>query len=136
MTQTQQDIFGKPISVYTRAQAIADGELIDVTETACEAGFRVPVAMTAAAWADCVAWTATDSARQVSQDETGRLWDVLWMAVLAARRAGNDSRRAFQFYRVPRVGRSVRPRLVTLHLLIGPGDECEPVITIMAPNED
>lgn len=44
------------ISRYTRAEAIEDGELIDVTETAREAGFTVPVARTRAAWVDCVAW--------------------------------------------------------------------------------
>ncbi len=68
------------ISSYTRAQAIADGVLVDVTETAKEAGFRCPVALTRAAWADCVAWSEADTRRQVPQDEAGRLWDVLWMA--------------------------------------------------------
>ncbi len=34
------------IPVYTRAQALADGVLVDVTETAKEAGFRAPVALT------------------------------------------------------------------------------------------
>ena len=35
------------IHVYTRAQAIADGVLIDATELAREAGFRFPVALSA-----------------------------------------------------------------------------------------
>ena len=74
------------ISTYTRAQAIEDGMLVDVTETAREAGFRYPVAMTSAAWSDCVAWTDEDTQRQAPQDESGRLWDVLWMAKQAARR--------------------------------------------------
>jgi hypothetical protein len=39
------------ISRYTRAEAIADGVLIDVSERAREAGFTVPVAVTAAVWA-------------------------------------------------------------------------------------
>ena len=34
------------ISRYTRAQAIEDGVLVDVSELAREAGFRFPVAMT------------------------------------------------------------------------------------------
>ncbi|WP_425598864.1 DUF6573 family protein [Tahibacter aquaticus] len=41
---------------YTRAGAIGDGALIEVTEHAHEAGFRIPVSVTAAAWADCVEW--------------------------------------------------------------------------------
>lgn len=69
---------------YTRAQALEDGVLVDVSETAKEAGFRVPVALTQAAWADCVHWTEDDSASVVHQDQSGRLWDVLWMARLAA----------------------------------------------------
>lgn len=129
------EIFGEPISSYSRAQALADGVLIDVTETAKEAGFRWPVSMTSTAWADCVAWDETDSHRQVPQDEPGRLWDVLWMAGRAARRGGAEPIK-FQFYRVPRGGRGVRPRLVTLKMVAGPGDAGEPVITIMMPDED
>ena len=42
------------ISSYSRAEAIADGQLIDVTELAREAGLRYPTALTAAVWAGCV----------------------------------------------------------------------------------
>jgi len=121
---------------YTRAQALADGVLVDVTATAREAGFRVPVALTAAAWGKAVAWSEEDSARQTPQDEAGRLWDVLWMAYIAARRASGGCRVPFELYIVPRDGAGTRPRLTTLDMVIGPGDEGEPVITIMNPNED
>lgn len=40
--------------------AIADGTLIDVTTEARDAGFKVPVAVTAAVWAEVVAWTNED----------------------------------------------------------------------------
>lgn len=129
-------IFGEEIYRYTRAQALADGELVDVTKTAREAGFRVPVAMTAAAWNKTVAWSETDSARQVQQDEAGRCWDVIWMGYIAAKRASSSFRVPFQLYVVPRGGKATRPRLVTLHMHIGSGDEGEPVITIMNPDED
>lgn len=129
------DIFGKPIHTYTRVQAIEDGVLVDVSEIAKEVGFRFPVAMTCAVWADCVEWGEVDSQRQAYQDEDGRLWDVLWMAAQAARR-GRGDRLAFQLYRIPRGGRGMHPRLTTLHMAIGPGDHDEPVITIMMPNED
>jgi hypothetical protein len=131
-----RETFGEPIHTYTREQAIDDGLLVDVTETAAEAGFRIPVAMTRAAWADCVEWSETDSKRQTYQDEAGRLWDVLWMAMNAARRGGGRQSLQFQFYRVPRGGRGTRPRLVELVASIGPGDLDEPVVTIMQPNED
>jgi hypothetical protein len=35
---------------YTRADALRDGVLIDVSEVAREAGFKWPVALTAADW--------------------------------------------------------------------------------------
>lgn len=134
--QHLDSLFGSPIHIYTRAQAIGDGVLIDLSKTAHEAGFRLPVAMTAAAWADCVTWNDADSTRQIAQDEAGRLWDVLWMAYLAARRAGNSQRIAFTVNRVPTGGRSPNPQPTTLHMCIGPGDNGAPVITILLPNED
>lgn len=129
------DLFGEVIHTYTRQQAIEDGYLVDVSDQAGEAGFRCPVALTRAAWEDCVTWSDNDSQRQAYQDESGRLWDVLWMASRAALHAKGDQVN-FQLYRVPRGGRGLRPRLVTLVMHIGPGDEGEGVITLMLPGED
>ena len=129
-------LFGGVIHRYTRAQALADGLLVDVTETAQEAGFRVPVAMTASAWNKAVAWSDTDSTREAPQDESSRLWDVVWMACITARRANGSCRVPFHLYVVPRGGAAKRQRLMTLHMHIGPGDKAEPVITIMNPDED
>ena len=42
----------------------------------------------------------------------------------------------FQLYRVPRDGHSTEAVLVTLRLIVGPGDAGEPVITILLPHED
>ncbi len=78
--QVMQAHFGAVIYAYSRAQALADGTLNDVSEVAREAGFACPVALTSAAWCDCVAWSQADSQRQGYQDEAGRLWDVLWLA--------------------------------------------------------
>ncbi|MCF3643318.1 hypothetical protein LXM94_25525 [Rhizobium sp. TRM95111] len=127
------------IHSYSRAEAIADGGLIDVTETAREAGFTISVAVTAAVWADCVAWSDEDGHRKGTvQDEAGRLWDVVWMASRAARKPSNHAKQVSPFvvYRVPRPGRGRMPRLVVLALRIGPGDAGEPVITITTQNED
>ena len=66
-------LFGDVVSTYTRAQALDDGVLVDAGPLARDAGLTWPVALTAAAWADCVAWTEADTQRQVYQDETGRL---------------------------------------------------------------
>lgn len=127
---------GVLIHAYTRAQAIDDGVLVDVSSTAAEAGFRWPVALTRTVWVDAVEWCEADSDRQIYQDEAGRLWDVLWMAYLAARRKSGESETLFQVYRVPHGGRDIRSRLVTLKMVSGPGDNGEPVITIMQPDED
>lgn len=129
------EIFGEPIHTYTRQQAIDDGFLVDVSSMTNEAGIVFPVAMTRAAWADCVEWTDADSKRHIYQDESGRLWDVLWMLKLAARRGGSEIR--FQLYRVPRGGRGIKPpRLAVLKAICGPGDAGEPVITICMIDED
>lgn len=134
---SEHPFFGKVISVYTRVQALADGVLIDAGPMACEAGFRWPVAITAGAWADCVAWTDTDSERQTHQDQSGRLWDVLFMAATAARaNAKAGSELLFELYRVPRDGCATEAELTTLKLVVGPGDDGKPVMTILLPNED
>ena len=124
------------IHTYSRAEALDDGFLVDVSEVAREAGFTVPVALTRAVWENCVAWDEQDSKRQTYQDENGRLWDVLYMAALYAR--ANKSANLFHFvlHRVPRGGRGRIPRRVILKVKVGPGDTMEPVITIMEKDED
>jgi hypothetical protein len=121
----------------SRAQAIGDGVLVDITEIAREAGFRVPVALSRAVWTDCVEWNEVTARRKAThQDESGRLWDVVYLASLAARCGGSDQRRLFELYRVPVAGRGIRARRVQLAMHIGPGDRGEPVITITQPDED
>ena len=137
------DLFGEPIHVYTRAQAIDDGVLIDVSATAREAGLVWPVAMTAAAWNDCVAWDEATEARKgyTGQSESGRLWDVVWMLSLAVRgalRRGLDTSKPlfYELLRTPREGRGVKPRLARLKFVTGPDDQGRPCLTVMLPSED
>ncbi len=132
-----EDVFGPVVASYSRAQAIEDGVLIDVTAMAREAGFKWPVALTHTAWCDCVAWTERDNRFQVHQDESGRLWDVLFMAFYAIRTAtAPGDRLLFSLYRVPKDGHSTEAGEVSLKLMVGPGDAGEPVVTIMLPSED
>lgn len=73
--------------------------LRDVTEMAAEAGFIIPVKMTESAWDDAVAWNDEDTARTgMPNDEPGRLWDVVWMALWAV----NRREAYFTLHRVPR----------------------------------
>jgi hypothetical protein len=124
------------ISAFSRAQAIAEGVLVDVTEMAKEVGFRCPVAVTSAVWTDCVKWTDEDSKRQVYQDQEGRLWDLVHMCLQTARNSKDADLFYFPLYRVPRGGRSMKAHLTRLKAVIGPGDNGEPVVTIQHPQED
>lgn len=131
------EIFGDVVHSYSRAQAIEDGALVDITEMAREVGFRWPVVITRAAWSDCVEWSEEDTKRQTHQDESGRCWDILWMAFIAikhSRSSGNQL--LYQLHRVPRGGRKKKARKTTLKLVTGPGDNGEPVVTILLPTED
>lgn len=135
-TLSMSEFFGDAIYTYTREQAISDGVLVDVSSVAREAGFKIPVAMTSNVWNECVAWTGEDNKKQTYQDESGRLWDVLSMAMLSARNHQNSSQVEFSLYCIPRDGKRRFPKLITLNLQIGAGDDYEPVMTILFPGED
>ncbi|MBY0545554.1 MAG: hypothetical protein K2Q14_08440 [Gammaproteobacteria bacterium] len=121
---------------YTRAQAIDDGVLVDVSSLAQEAGFIYPVAVTAAVYDKYIDWTEEDNKRQTYQDVKGRLWDILSMMRLQKSRISHSGR--FEFMCIPRGSKSrrVTPINVTLKALCHGGDKGEPVITVMLPNED
>ncbi|MCF6252745.1 MAG: hypothetical protein L3J75_15980 [Methylococcaceae bacterium] len=129
------EIFGKPVSTYTRSQAIDDGFLVDVSETseAKESGFIVPVALTCDVWDSYVAWPSDVG----GQDEKGRLWDVLFMAHHAIKtNKENGEHLLYKLYCVPHNSKKGDDATeVSLKLVSGPGDNGEHVITIMKPNE-
>lgn len=114
------------IFTYTREQAIEDGVLVDVSEWASSremlGRFRIPVAMTAGVW-DLV-----QPPEHSYEDTRGRVHDVLWLAWVAARWHPKADRAVFTV----RFGHED----VNLVLHVGPGDQGEPVATIMLPWED
>jgi hypothetical protein len=129
---TQDPLFGPVIFAYSRAQALLDGQQIEVTKTAAEAGISFPVFITRAAFDLCV----TVPPAVTAQDEPGRLWDVLWMlrhAILRSRPGAaripvalyvrNDNHKA---------------KLTKLIATAGALDIDDPrtAITIMLPEED
>jgi hypothetical protein len=61
------------IDTYSRRQALADGEQVDVTKLAREIGIGFPVFLTRAVYGRFVAVPEGVE----SEDETGRLWDIL-----------------------------------------------------------
>ena len=118
------------IHLYTRAEAIHDGVLIDVSAVAREAGLRYPVALTRAAWERCVAVPP----RVEGQDEQGRLCAVLWILALSA---GSCDKSELRFaVQVRNDNRRRTPPLVHLKAICGPGDQGEPVLTVLLSDED
>ena len=106
-------IFGEPISIYTREQAIEDGVLVDVTEWASASkgfigGFTCPVAITRAVWT--LVDIDSKKGNRTCQSTRGRAHDVLFMSSLAIRRAfaRKDDRSMF----IVRLGRKNERLLV------------------------
>jgi len=118
---------------YTRAQAIDDGVLVDLTEWAEETGFKIPVACTATVWQRYI--VPPEATQGFGQSERGRAHDLLWMLFNAIRSdaSHNPDRLLFKliFLQAPR-----KQETVTLKAICGPGDHGEPVMTVMLPNED
>jgi hypothetical protein len=120
------------IYAYTQAQAIEDGVLVDVSQIAREAGIKFPVALTRAVWVNYVEVPEG----VVAQDESGRLWDILWMLRCQIRRSQGDTLHFQLYVRNHNRERLTRQDLVTVKAVCGPGDTPDPVITIMLPDED
>ncbi len=118
---------------YTRAQAIEDGVLVDLTDWAKETGFRIPVACTSTVWQGHV--VPPDGTKELGQSERGRAHDLLWMLYVAIRRSGSAKSDQLR-YQVIFVVNGGKQETVTLKSICGPGDDGEPVITIMLPDED
>lgn len=126
----EHPLFGKIIYSYTRAQAIEDGVLVDVSEMAKEAGFKWPVAVTAEVWGKI---ENIPPRLKGIQDIQGRLWDLLQILFWVARRGGTEIN--FQMIMDRNEG-GHRLRWLTLKAVSGPGDNLDPVITVMMPYED
>lgn len=130
------------ISEYTRSQAIADGAIVpvedlvpDEPEFVRQAGFQVPVGLTAAVATIVI---PTDRERdELHQDLKGRLWDLLNMARVYGRRSRLPAVFPCMFWLAGRAeyGRKAQRKL-RFKLELGGGDDGEPVVTIMLPHED
>lgn len=135
----------KIISSYTRAEAIADGFQVAISpEITKEAGIIFPVFFTRGVYDKYVKVPKGMN----HQDEQGRLWDILFMFALQARKTDSEELN-FQFCcQLPNAGDWTKYekvcegnrllRDVTLRAVIGPLDldDPNPAITIMFPDED
>lgn len=147
---------GDIISVYTRAQALPgperdgyrqrdgscheDGVLIDISDLARQAGFKYPVAVTCGLWAEVI--EPDETSRAIGQSETGRIWDILMVLRFMLRNpAVSDSDIVphlgpFGYFNPLFVFSGQKPIAKKLKAHCGPGDNGEPAITIMLPDED
>lgn len=135
----------KIISTYTTKEAVADGFLVRVADgQSMEAGIKYPVYMTRAVWDKYV---EVPKGMEGEQDLSGRLWDILWMFMWAAK-TNSSSLMMFKFdCRLPdkddweqneKMDGDRLTRLITLKSIIGPQDfdDPSPAIFIMKPGED
>ena len=131
MNAENQSPLGEVIFAYTRSQAVADGEQVEVSRRAAEAGIRFPVFLTRGVYEQFV--TVPEGVE--GQDETGRLWDILTMLRFAIRgsRAGVDRLPVALYVR----NDNRRARLVKLIATCGALDmvDPQPAITVMLPDE-
>ena len=84
LPQPEDPHSGPVIYSYTRARALADSALVDVTETGKEVGFKLPVAITEALQNRL---TPTKNEAVFGQDYDSRLWNVLWVAAFSIKLA-------------------------------------------------
>jgi hypothetical protein len=114
--QTDQP-FGPVIFSYTRKQAIEDGVLVDVTALAREEGFRLHTAITSGLLGE-LSGGLPDSMREEA------VRHLLKTFHLEIRRQPNTDRIHF------------REGGIAAWALCGPGDDGEPVLTVMLEGED
>lgn len=120
------------ISSYTRKQALEDGVLIDVSPIAKEAGFKYPVAITSRVWGEVI---VPPIEAQEFQDDIGRLWDMLTTLRMQIKRA-KPGQGTIYFNFLVQQKKPGKTEKQCLKSACGPGDDAEPVITIMFPEED
>lgn len=132
--QQHDEFFGEVISTYSRAQALEDGVLTDVSTMAREAGITFPVALTSGLVAKL---TPSAKAKSSGQSFEGRLWDCLFILRLCIQ-GGLPARKE----QGPGPGQTlhykfmVSRKYVFVKAVCGPGDDLEPTITLMTPEED
>lgn len=121
----------KIIHTYTRKQAFKDGVLVDVTEQAKENGFKLPVAVSCNLYHGYV--VPNDSVDGEGQSVEDRLHDLFMITKAAAASRWKDNRVSYDvlFKTGPKTLEMVRCLAI-----VGPGDDGEPVMTLMLPGDE
>lgn len=131
MKQTNEftELFGEVISRYTRAEAIEDGVLFDISTLAKEAGFKYPVAISTGIYN-----LIEEAVNKGGKDFQGVVLDIVTMLKLAIKKNYSGSRCDFKVRIWSKY--TGKDKLTDMYSICGPGDTAEPVITIMLPGED
>lgn len=124
------EIYGNDVFCYSRKMAIENGELIDLTEAAKVAGFKLPVAITKAAFIRCLEWIQINENQKTTKDKITRLRTMLRRIYLECRRNPWVSSFICGFVKSPEPFSQF-----DLKIVISGGDNGEGVITIMSPQE-
>jgi hypothetical protein len=139
-TTPQQDLSHIPgssshniIFVYTRQQAIADGQLVDLSTNfpIDTRMFCYPLACTAAVWQLIESSAAGE---EVAPDIY--VWDVAYMAFNAIKKletGSTSNNELFYHVMMPLTENGTEHKL---KLVCSAGDDGSPVLTIMLPEED
>ena len=122
---------GPIIFSYTRKQALLDGVLIDVTDDAKAAGFKIPVAIGDNLFHQYV--TPPDGLEGEGQSIAGRLHDVFEMLKAAIRNESAQNRVLFEVLFLMSPGKLEK---VPILAVVGPGDDGGPVMTICLPEDE
>jgi hypothetical protein len=124
------ELFGEVISSYSRKQALEDEVLVDLNQfiPVPESGYKYPVACTAAVWG--IIESAVNN-KKYGNDYQGVIWDILQMS----RNCPTKKWPSGCLFQVVIIGAGPK-RIFTFKIECGPGDQGEPVLTIMLPEED
>lgn len=116
--------FGETIYSYSRAQAIDDGVLVDLSHVdSIRQHWKHPFACTSAVWG-----IIEEALHRPDQDSCGICHDISTMAKLAIRSARDAEQILFTVL--------ITGKKHALKLHIGPGDTAAAVLTLMLPYED
>ena len=124
------EFFGEMISSYSRKQALEDEVLVDLNQfiPIPESGYKYPVACTTAVWG--IIESAVNNLKY-SNDYKGIVWDILHMS----RNCPIKKWPTGCLFQVVIIGAGPE-KIFTFKIECGPGDQGEPVLTIMMPDED
>lgn len=120
------------LSHYSRSDAIRDGVLFDLTAEARQSGFKLPLAVTEAVYRSYL--DPSPDLIAEGQSLSGRTHDLLHVLRVAILTAPSTDTLFFNVLFVLEPGHPAVP--IALKALIHPGDDAEPVITILLPLED